>query len=204
MDEDKKEIVVRAFGMFMKYGIRSVTMDDLARELRASKKTLYKHFSDKDELVAACMDYHNEHEKMAIEKAICQPNQNAIDENFELSKVIIQQLQQIHPSVLYDLEKYYPEALQEFESYKQTQVAEWVTNNMKKGIEEGLYRDDLNIPILTALYLKRMNDFFSMDAFPEGTTMETVYREIFRYHIRGLASEKGIAYLKEKMKQELN
>jgi len=202
MEEDKKKLVEGSLGMFMKYGIRSVTMDDLARYLRVSKKTIYKFFKDKDELVSCCMDFHNQNERKSIEKILCAADQNAIDENFALSKIILDQLTQVNPGVLFDLEKYYPEALAEFERYKETKVAQWVSENMKKGIKEGLFREDLNIPIITALYLKRMSDFFSMSDYPEGATLEEIYMEIFRYHIRGIASEKGIEYLKIKIKEE--
>jgi hypothetical protein len=122
---------------------------------------------------------------------------NAIEEMFEISQVIVDQLQNIHPSVMYDLEKYYPEALETFNEYKMTVVKNWVEDNMKRGIEEGLYRKDLNIPILTSVYLARMNDFFDENMFPtKDYSFEEIYVEIFRYHIRGLASEKGIKFLK--------
>ncbi len=187
--------------VFMKYGIRSVTMDDLARHLSVSKKTLYKYFKDKNDLVIKGMEYHHKMEQCAME-ACFDEKLNAIDENFAISKVILEQLQNIHPSVMYDLEKYYPEAMAKFDDYKKTVVKEWVENNLKKGIEEGLFREDINIPIITAMYLARMNDFMHTDLFPEEYSPADIYLEIFRYHIRGVASQKGVNYLKEKVKKE--
>ena len=104
----------------------------------------------------------------------------------------------------YDLEKYYPEAMAKFEVYKKTTVKFWVEDNMRRGIQEGLYRKDLNIPILASMYIARMNDFFSTELFPPGASFSEIYLEIFRYHIRGLASEKGVKYLQQKVKNELS
>lgn len=198
-DEKFVQILSDAMEVFMKYGIKSVTMDDLARQLRISKKTLYKYFKDKNDLVLKGIELHHENEVCSIDEC-CQKNLNAIDESFEISRVIVDQLRNIHPSVMYDLEKYHPEALGVIDEYKKTVVKDWVSDNMRRGIEEGLYREDLNIPILTALYLQRMNDFFHIEAFPKESTLSEIYLETFRYHIRGLASEKGIEYLKQKVK----
>ncbi len=203
IDDKFQQILIGALQVFMKYGIRSVTMDDLARHLGVSKKTIYKYVSDKKELVLRGMEYHHEMEVCAMEACIEQ-KLNAIDENFEISKVIVDQLKNVHPSVMYDLQKYYPEAMKSFQDYKMTVVKEWVSSNMQRGIEQGLYRADLNIPILTGVYLARMDDFFHQELFPEGTPFADVYLETFRYHIRGLASEKGIEYLKEKVKKHSN
>jgi AcrR family transcriptional regulator len=174
----------------------------LARHLSISKKTLYKHFKDKNDIVIKGMELHHKMERCAMDECFVE-GLNAIDENFEISKVILDQLQNIHPSVMYDLEKYYPEALSKFDDYKNTVVRAWVESNLKKGIEEGLFRKDLNIPILTTMYLERMDLFLHTDIFPAEYSPADIYLEIFRYHIRGIASEEGVKYLKEKIKKEL-
>jgi len=195
-DEKLKKLLADSLNVFMKFGIRSVTMDDMARHLGISKKTLYKHVKDKNDLVIQCMKQHQAEEQCAMEACVG-GEFNAIEEMFEISQVIVDQLQNIHPSVMYDLEKYYPEALGAFNEYKMSVIKNWVEDNMKRGIEEGLYRNDLNIPILTAVYLARMNDFFDENTFPtKDYSFEEIYVEIFRYHIRGLASEEGIKFLK--------
>jgi AcrR family transcriptional regulator len=199
IDDKFQQILMGALDVFMKYGIRSVTMDDLARHLGVSKKTIYKYVSDKKELVHKGMEYHHQLEVCAIDRCV-QQKLNAIDENFEISKVIVDQLKNVHPSVMYDLQKYYPDAMSSFQKYKMTVVKDWVSSNMQRGIEQGLYRNDLNIPILTSVYIARMDDFFNRDLFPEEIPSSEIYMEVFRYHIRGLASEKGITYLKEKVK----
>ncbi len=203
IDDKFQQILMGALNVFMKYGIRSVTMDDLARHLGVSKKTIYKYVSDKKELVLKGMEYHHELEVCAMEACMKQ-KLNAIDENFEISKVIVDQLKNVHPSVMYDLQKYYPEAVAKFQEFKMSVVKNWVSTNMERGIAQGLYREDLNIPILTSMYLARMDDFFNQDLFPKEIPFSEIYLESFRYHIRGLASEKGIEYLKEKVKKHSN
>jgi AcrR family transcriptional regulator len=203
MDEKFEQLLQGSLNVFMKYGIRSVTMDDLARHLAVSKKTLYKYVKDKNDLVIKGMEYHHQMEQCAMQ-ACMDKNLNAIDEIFEVSKIIIDQLSNVHPSVMYDLEKYYPEALAKFHDYKMTIVKGWVEDNLSRGIKEGYYRKNLVIPIITSIYLARMNDFFNRELYPENQfTFKEIYIEMFRYHIRGIASSKGIEYLKEKMK-ELN
>jgi hypothetical protein len=75
--------------------------------------------------------------------------------------------------------------------------------NMIKGMEEGLYREDLKPDIMAKIYLTKMDAVFDGELFPPSVvSFADVYMELFRYHIRGIASEKGIAYLVEKIKRE--
>lgn len=204
VDSRLEQLLTGAMEVFMKYGIRSVTMDDLARHLAVSKKTLYKYVKDKNDLILKGIEFHQVQEHCTM-KACVEKHLNAIDEMFEITKMVIDQIQNVHPSVMYDLEKYYPAAKAKFNEYKMTVVKTWHEDNLRRGIEEGLFRDDLNIEIITALYLSRMDDFFGMQELFNDKTIgfKEVYLETFRYHIRGIASEKGIDYLKDKIK-ELN
>lgn len=201
IDEKSEKLLEGALEVFMKFGIRSVTMDDMARHLGVSKKTLYKYFKDKKDLVLKGMEYHQRNEQCAMEECFVD-GVNAIDENFAISKIILDQLKNIHPSVMYDLEKYYPEVMGKFDNYKNTVVKSWVESNLERGIQQGLFREDLNIPILSAMYLQRVSAIMRTEDYPSDVTLSQVYIEVFRYHIRGVASEKGVDYLKEKMKKE--
>ncbi|MGB0402470.1 MAG: TetR/AcrR family transcriptional regulator [Salibacteraceae bacterium] len=201
MDKKAEQLLEGALQVFMKFGIRSVTMDDMARHLGVSKKTLYKYFKDKKDLVLKGMEFHQMNEQCAMEECFVD-GINAIDENFAISQIIMDQIQNIHPSVMYDLEKYYPETQAKFDEYKKTVVKSWVESNIERGIQQGLFRDDLNIPILSAMYLQRMDAMMRSEDYPADVSLAEVYVEIFRYHIRGLASEKGVEYLKQKMKKE--
>ncbi|UTW64170.1 TetR/AcrR family transcriptional regulator [bacterium SCSIO 12741] len=201
MDEKLVQLLKGAMDIFMRYGIRSVTMDDLARHLSISKKTLYKYVTDKNDLVAKVFELHQDLECQTME-GIVKRGLNAIDENFEISQMVINQVKDIHPSIMYDIEKYYPEAMKQFHDYKMDVVMGWVKDNLKRGMAEGYYREDLNIDVISVVYIQRMDDFFHSNLYPPQLSFLDIYLELFRYHIRGIASEKGVEYLKEKVAKE--
>ena len=188
----------------MQLGIKSVTMDEVARHLGISKKTLYKYVNDKNDLVKKSLDYSCELEQGEIQK-ICDKQQNAIDESFEISNYVFNHIRSMHPSIVFDLQKYHTEAWKEFTAFKKEQINQCYMNNIEKGIKEGLYRENVNGEIVTKFYTSRFEIMFDPEYFPqeEFDPAET-YLEIFRYHIRGIASEKGIAYLAKKINRELS
>jgi len=200
MDEKAQKILDQVKGLFMQYGIKSLTMDDIARHLGISKKTLYQSFSDKAELVLQGFQCHMNQETEALNK-IHDQSENAIDEMFLMSQHVSAHLQQMHPSILFDMEKYYPKAFEKFDEYKLKIVMSCLARNMEDGIEQKLYRNNLNIPIVAGLYVGRMDLFFDQKLFPAAQySPRDVYLEAIRYHIRGIASEKGMEYLKDKFK----
>lgn len=204
MDKKEERIIVGACDLFMKYGIKSLNMDDIARELGVSKKTIYQIVSDKNDLVDRVF-------AQVIDKECCQVENltgkglNAIDELFEVSKVIVQMLSQIHPSIHFDLVKYHPEVFRKRKLQQQEMVYKVMHENLEKGKREGLYREDLKTDIIAKIYIARMDMFFDGETFPpHETNFSEVYMESFRYHIRGIASDKGVKYLVEKVKKEQN
>lgn len=200
MDEKGQKILEQVSQLFMQYGIKSLTMDDIARHLGISKKTLYQSFSDKADLVSQGMQLHIDKEGCAI-TSIQEKSQNAIEEMFLISQHVSTHLQTLHPSILFDMQKYYPDAFAKFNDYKLKMIMSSIARNLKEGIEQGLYRDNLNIPIVAGLYVGRMDILFDQNLFPSSTySPKDVYFEAIRYHIRGIASEKGIEYLKDKFK----
>lgn len=200
MDEKALKILAQSTELFMQYGIKSLTMDDIARHLGISKKTLYQSFSDKADLVYQGMLAHMKHEQDAL-NAIHDQCENAIEEMFLISQHVSKHIQSMHPSILFDLEKYYPEAFQEFQNYKLKYIMGCIARNIEDGITQGLYRKNMNIPVVAALYVARMDALFDQKLFPSAQfSLKDVYFEAIRYHIRGIASEKGIEYLKNKFK----
>lgn len=202
MDEKKKEILEHALKLFMRLGIKSLTMDDVATQLRMSKKTLYEHFTDKNDLVeqavSAVCGYHRD-----TINAICARGLNAIDENEEITKFIVGQVGNMHPSVQFDLQKYHPKAWGIMEQREREDVYTCVSGNLRKGIAEGLYREDLDVEVITRLYLARIDSTWDGRVFPpDQFNLSEVLWKHFEYHIRGIASKKGIAYLEKKAKKE--
>lgn len=202
MEKKEAELIENVLHLFMKLGIKSVTMDDIARHLGISKKTLYKFVDDKNDLVSKALNYSCDLEQGEIQK-ICDKKQNAIDESYEISTYVFNHIRSMHPSIVFDLQKYHTDAWKEFSNIKKAQINQCYMDNISKGIEEGLYRDDVNAEIITKFYTNRFEMMFDPEVFPsEKFQPADTYLEIFRYHIRGIASSKGIAYLAEKINLE--
>ena len=204
MEEREDQIIDQSSKVFMRLGIRSVNMDDIAQHLRISKKTLYQFVKDKNDLVKRVVQHTCETHRSSI-NAICEKGLNAIDEQFEISRFISGQVGQMHPSIHFDLQKYHMEAWDLLQGTTQADIYRCLSQNMTKGIEEGLYRADLNIPVVARNYIARFDVGFDGELFPQTEfNFHEVIWELFRYHIRGIASEKGLKYLEKKVKKERN
>jgi TetR/AcrR family transcriptional regulator, cholesterol catabolism regulator len=195
--EEKLNILLDSINkLLMRNGIKSMTMDDIAKGLGVSKKTLYKHFSDKSDVVFKTLDFYLNRD-MKEQDEILNSEANAIDQLLEIMKHASDKIMDVHPSIHYDLEKYYPESWQLFQNYKFGYLFNKVYENLLKGIDEGLYRKNLNPAIIAKLHISRIDVFFDPSVFPE-MNFAQVLVEAIHYHLRGIASEKGNEYLAEK------
>jgi TetR/AcrR family transcriptional regulator, cholesterol catabolism regulator len=203
MDERGHRILEETAKVFWKLGIKSVTMDDVATRLGISKKTLYQYVSDKNDLVDRVLKHLSTCYKCDIDAVRAREKQNAIDELYAITTTVAGQLQGIHPSIHFDLEKYHPEAFRNMLAHKRREIFACNTENMERGIKDGLYRDDLNIPMIATIYIARFDMVFDGTLFPpDKFSMADLHWEIFRYHVRGIASKKGLDYLEKKMTKE--
>jgi len=203
MSTDKEQQLIEgAMSIFMRYGIKSVNMDDIARQLGVSKKTLYQYFEDKEDLLGKVVQRHCSMEEESI-AAIASKKLSAIEEMFEIMHWVISIISKIHPSVKFDLEKYHPELGNTMRLARAQVVHGCILNNLKKGKKEGAYRKDLDAEIITRIYLARIDAFLDPAIFPfEQFKPVDVYKELFQYHIHGIASTKGIEQLETILKQK--
>lgn len=177
--------------LFLRHGIKSMTMDDVAAGLGVSKKTLYQHVSNKSDLVKKVIDLECRTQESKIDK-IRGEDHNAIRESFEIGRSLIALLREMHPSIHYDLEKYYPEAWNLFLEFKTERVIDKVLENLRKGIQEGSYRKDFDPEVIGRIYTYRIDAVFHGELFPpDRFSFAEVYVEMFFYHMLGIASEKG-------------
>jgi TetR/AcrR family transcriptional regulator, cholesterol catabolism regulator len=189
--EPKERISSKAEELFMQFGIRSVSMDDIANNLGMSKKTLYQYFADKDELVEAVVDGHiNEVEGDCIN---CRRDaQNAIHEIFLTMEHIMEEFKNMNPMLVYDLEKFHYKAYQRFKNYKDKFLLQIIRNNIEWGIKDELYRADLNIDVLSKYRIESIMIPFNVAVFPPGKynlgKTSEIMIENFTY---GLATIKG-------------
>lgn len=202
MEEKKQELILQASEVYMRYGIKSVTMDEMARQLGVSKKTLYQYVSDKNDLVEQCLSLRHEQEARLIQDIVGN-TENAIEQMLKISQMIIQTLKQIHPSIFFDIAKYHPNAMKIMEGHKNEFICGSIEENLKIGIKQGLYRDNINPEVISKIYLGMIDMIFNGDVLIDSNLRaEDVYSEMFRYHIRGIASEIGLEYLVELIKND--
>ena len=195
MDEKKVNFLMQTSEVFMKYGIKSVTMDELARQLGVSKKTIYAFVKDKNELVEGCLNIRHQLEIEEI-GTICHDDLNAIDELLKIGSTIGGHLKSMHPSIFFDLQRYHAEVFNNFNKVSQSFIKACVVKNFNKGITQGFYRDNINVEIMSRLYLNFIDAIIKEETFPPREfSHNEVYSEYFRYHIRGISSKKGLDYL---------
>jgi AcrR family transcriptional regulator len=181
----------------MKFGIRSISMDDIARELGISKKTLYLYFTNKADLIAKILELH-EKESLHCFQDNAGTDVNAIDELIEISRTISEDLKKYNPSALFDLNKYYPEIIKPFFERRKTAVRNFTAENLKRGIRQGLYRHDLDIEIVSQLYIKKLEGVHEfIFANNENYTFNKIFFVMFDNHIRGIANTQGLIYYEQ-------
>ena len=176
-------------------------MDDISNELGISKKTLYQYVTDKDDLVGKFID----NEILLRQAEICKcfkAGYNAIEELFEISIFMNKLMKNQNPATDHDLKKYYPHHYQKTVKTRREGIYSYILLNLKKGKKEGMYRKEMNEEIIAKLYLSRvesihLNDLFSIEEF----TSLKLFMELLTYHVRGIASEKGIIVLEKKLKE---
>ncbi|MCF8234683.1 MAG: TetR/AcrR family transcriptional regulator [Bacteroidales bacterium] len=197
MQEKEIKILKGARKLYKQYGIRSVTMDDVANHLGISKKTLYQFVKDKNELVKKVIE-----NDLAMKNegftAIFDKNLNAIDELLEVNKYINKLFKEYQPGMEFDLKKYYPEYFLEVKGRKRERMFKSISENLKRGISEGLYRKELDVDLLSKLHVFRCENLIEYDVFSRDELISDHFvNELFTYHMHGIASEKGLKYLKQ-------
>jgi AcrR family transcriptional regulator len=189
--EIKNKILQAAFKLFMRNGIKSVSMDDIALSLGVSKKTLYRWFENKDQLVMSMLQEHLGKMEADCCSFSCEAK-NAIEELFQIMQMIRQQLANMHPSVFYDLQKYHQPAWQIWTTHKNKFIMQQITQNLQAGMEQGLYRTDFDLEIIARLRLAQIEDVFNPEIFPpEKFDLQKVQLATIEHFMRGIASLKG-------------
>lgn len=204
MGKNCRQILEIVCKIYERYGIKSVTMDDVAKHLCISKKTLYEYFTDKKDLVTQVMLM--EHERwFGILRENEAKGHNAIEELFEVYKVLKEMFRHYNPSMEYDLRKYYPDLSMKLREIRRKMIYESGYRNMTRGKKEGLYRKELNSKIIAKLHLFKWENMVDSDMFsiPELTSFK-VFHEIFVYHMNGIMSPKGRFFFEKNFKKFRN
>ena len=198
MDNTLTDILERVRELFYKYGVRSVSIDDICRDIGFSKKKLYEYIKSKHELVEKLL----EHERRNFEIIFSQYNfegVNAIDILLTVSKELGENFRDISPSMTFDLKKYYPEIYHRHVEERIEFIFQKIQINLTKGIGQGIYRTDLSVELLSRLYIRRLMDLHNPEVFPaDRYSFRTIFDVMIDNFIRGIATENGLAYYEAK------
>jgi AcrR family transcriptional regulator len=203
MDKSLVDILERVRELFYKYGVRSVSMDDICRDIGMSKKKLYQHVTSKNELVEKLLELERENFEIIFATNNFE-GVNAIDILLIVSRDIGERFRDISPSMTFDLKKYYPDIYHRHVDERIEFIYQKIQINLQKGISQGMYRDDLSIELVARLYIRRLIDLHNPEFFPaDNFSFQTLFDVMFDNFIRGITNEKGIEYY-EKQKRKVN
>jgi TetR/AcrR family transcriptional regulator, cholesterol catabolism regulator len=201
MNDELMNVLKRVRLLYQKYGIRSVTMDDVSHELGISKKTLYQYVRDKDELVHKVLEMEIS-ERQARMLISCSETKNAIEQLLEIARCISIMLKDFSPASEYDLKKYYPDLYIKVRDLRRNHIFRFIMENLIKGKEEGLYRNEIDINIISKLNVSVIDSMLDSEVITIPEFMDPIFfNEYFVYHIRGIVNSKGLNFLESHMGQ---
>jgi AcrR family transcriptional regulator len=180
-----------AHNLFYQYGIRSITMDDIAKHLSISKKTIYQFFEEKDEIVGACCTGDLKDHGCRMED-ITKNSKDAVHEIIECMNYLGEMFSGMNPNLFYDLQKFHPDSWKSFRNFKEQKLMQMVENNLRRGIKEELYRPDINIKVLAKLRIEQVELAMNPNVFPPVKfNLKEVQLAILDHFIHGITTIKG-------------
>ncbi len=193
----REKILIGATDLFLNYGFKSVTMDDIANALGMSKKTIYQHFDNKTKLVEATTFNLFEFISCGIDH-ICSLEKNPIEEIYSIKQFVMELLKDEKSSPQYQLQKYYPKIFNTLKNKQFEVMQTCVTGNLNKGIEQGLYRDSISVEFIARIYFSSMLAIKDKDLFPlKKFSMNMLMSNYLEYHLRGICTPKGLNILNQ-------
>jgi TetR/AcrR family transcriptional regulator, cholesterol catabolism regulator len=189
--EIKSRIVSGARELFFRYGVKSITMDEVAKNMGISKKTIYQFFDDKDELVYIVAKDHMAETEKIMEK-IKEIARDPIDEVLKISQHLRGIFQNINPSLLFEIQKHHPKAWKAFSDHKEKCMHSSLIQNLKSGVEKGLYRSEIDVEILSRLRLEEIQMSFNPLIFPiPKFNIQKVQLQFIEHFLYGICTLKG-------------
>lgn len=185
------DIIARAKSLFIRCGIKSTTMDDLAKGMGISKKTLYEKVPNKAALIEQMVHLHIKEEKKAIAQIKGQAS-NAVEEMILIARYVLQMVRQVSPNTVFEIRKYYWESWKKLEKLNHEHIYQVIQQNLKNGIEQGHYRSDLSEEIIARHYVTLSSTVMDQELFPAHLfSLEKIFKETIFYHLRGITTPSG-------------
>jgi AcrR family transcriptional regulator len=177
--------------LFRSYGIKSVTMDEIATRLGVSKKTIYHSFADKDQLVDEVIGDLIIHTQNCCNKDKAKAT-DAIHEMFLAMEMVQQMFENMNPVILYDIERNHPATFQKFLQHKNKFLLQVIKENIERGKKEELYRPDINTDVIARVRLETMMLPFNQEIFPKNKfNLVDLERKLIEHFLFGVATMKG-------------
>lgn len=189
--ETKERILKAAEELFFKYGIKSITMDDIAKHLAVSKKTIYQFYADKDEIVETLM-----REKLKQDRGeltcIQEESDNMIDEVLKIMKHMQAMFSSLNPNVFYDLQKYHPKVWRLFKEFKDDCMSKMLEESIEKGKKQGIVRPDINTSIIARMRMDQVESAMNPELFsPDKYKILDVQLAMLDHFLHGICTLKG-------------
>ncbi|HUS00810.1 MAG TPA: TetR/AcrR family transcriptional regulator [Chitinophagaceae bacterium] len=189
--EMKERIKQKADELFRSYGIKTITMDEIASRLGVSKKTIYQSFADKDELVDEVVG-----DLLTYNQTCCNKDRakatDAIHEVFLAMEMVQQMLQNMNPVILYDIERNHPLTFQKFLQHKNKFLLQVIKENIERGKKEELYRENVNTEVIAKIRLETMFLPFNPEIFPKSKfNLVDLEQQLIEHFLFGVATMKG-------------
>jgi len=198
----KDNIRVVSGDLFFKFGVRSVSMDDIASEVGISKKTIYQFYKDKNELVESVLAHIIERNTQHCSSCLMEA-ENAVHEAVLNLDFVIEIFKSMNASLLYDLKKYHPKAFTLFQKYKNEFLLNMTIKNLERGVQEDLFRAEINIPVIARLKVEAISSMFDPE-IRSGLQLPLVdvQKEIIMHFLYGVINSKGLKLLNKYLKHK--
>jgi len=197
----KDLILNKANEMFLKIGFKSITMDDIAAEMGISKKTIYQHFANKNDLVEASSMLLCEQISGGIDVIVADEH-NPIEEFFIIRDFLAGILKDESSSSLHQLQKFYPVISNKLRDYQFEKMTTCMHENIRRGINHGLYRENIDVDFVSRIYFAGAIATKDVQLFPESSyRMESLSLQYLDYHLRSLVTPMGLDILTKTISQ---
>jgi TetR/AcrR family transcriptional regulator, cholesterol catabolism regulator len=197
----EQRIIEKAQELFFRYGLKSVTMDDIATKLGVSKKTIYQYFADKEALVEGVVQREIDHDVTECQSHITL-SENAVHETFLALDMLQEMLSTMNPAIIYEMQKYHPQAFSLFNDHKNKFLYKVIKENLDRGQKEGLYREDFHSDILAKFRIESIFVAFNPEVFPPTKyNLVKVETEIMEHFLFGICTAKGQKQIEKYKKQ---
>lgn len=197
--EQQEKWLKRVEELFFKLGIKSLTMDDVARELGISKKTLYSFVENKDDLVAKVMERHMS-EQCRVDEALHAEASDAVDEMVRIIQQIVADLGKMKPNMVHEMQKYHREVWIRVNDFQQSYILNLARQNLEWGRRDGLYRTDFDLETAARFYIAGAMAIFDDQYFPKPPySYDFLFKEYITNYLHSIVSEKGLKLLQEKL-----